>query len=85
MSQARPPIGIRQLRADVAAGVRRAGAGEHIVISIGGRPIAQLGPLGARGTGPTQRLDRPRISHRPTTYRRLSASSCCLGVERKSD
>jgi antitoxin (DNA-binding transcriptional repressor) of toxin-antitoxin stability system len=47
MSQARPPIGIRQLRADVAAGVRRAGAGEHIVISIGGRPIAQLGPLGA--------------------------------------
>ena len=39
--------GIRQLRADVAASVRRAGAGEHIVVTIGGRPVAQLGPLGA--------------------------------------
>ena len=40
-------IGIRQLRADVAASVRRAGGGEHIVVTIGGRPVAQLGPLGA--------------------------------------
>jgi antitoxin (DNA-binding transcriptional repressor) of toxin-antitoxin stability system len=40
-------MGIRQLRADAAASVRRAASGEHIVISIGGRPIAQLGPLGA--------------------------------------
>jgi len=34
-------MGIRQLRADAAASVRRAASGEHIVISIGGRPIAQ--------------------------------------------
>lgn len=40
-------IGIRQLRADVAANVRRAGSGEHLVITIGGRPVAQLGPLSA--------------------------------------
>lgn len=40
-------IGIRQLRIDVAANVRRAGAGEHLVVTIGGRPVAQLGPLGA--------------------------------------
>ena len=40
-------VGIRQMRADVAATVRRAGAGEHVVITIGGRPVAQLGPLGA--------------------------------------
>ena len=39
-------IGIRQLRIDVAAAVRRAGAGEHMVVTIGGRPVAQLGPLG---------------------------------------
>lgn len=38
-------VGIRQLRADVAAAVRRAGAGENIVITVGGRPIASLGPL----------------------------------------
>ena len=40
-------IGIRQLRVDVAANVRRAGAGEHLVVTIAGRPVAQLGPLGA--------------------------------------
>lgn len=40
-------VGIRQLRGDVAAAVRRAGAGEHIVVTVGGRPVASLGPLGA--------------------------------------
>lgn len=40
-------MGIRQLRADVAAAVRRAGAGEHIVVTVGGQPVASLGPLGA--------------------------------------
>jgi len=40
-------VGIRQLRADVAAAVRRAGAGEHIVVTVGGQPVAALGPLGA--------------------------------------
>ena len=40
-------VGVRQLRSDVAAYVRRAGSGEHVVISVGGRPVAQLGPLSA--------------------------------------
>lgn len=38
-------IGIRQLRAEVAAQVRRAGAGARVVVTIDGRPVAQLGPL----------------------------------------
>jgi antitoxin (DNA-binding transcriptional repressor) of toxin-antitoxin stability system len=38
-------IGVRRLRAEVAAQVRRAGAGERIVITVDGRPVAQLGPL----------------------------------------
>ncbi|KLR61255.1 prevent-host-death family protein [Actinobacteria bacterium IMCC26207] len=38
-------IGIRQLRSEVAAQVRRASAGERIVITVDGRPVAQLGPL----------------------------------------
>ena len=38
-------IGIRRLRAEVAALVRRAGGGERLVITVGGRPVAQLGPL----------------------------------------
>lgn len=38
-------LGIRELRTDLAAQVRRAGSGERIVISVGGRAVAQLGPL----------------------------------------
>jgi antitoxin (DNA-binding transcriptional repressor) of toxin-antitoxin stability system len=40
-------IGIRQLRADLAAHVRRAAGGETTVISIGGAPAAALTPLTA--------------------------------------
>ncbi len=38
-------IGIRQLRADLAAHVRRAASGETTVISIAGAPVAALTPL----------------------------------------
>lgn len=38
-------IGIRDLRADVATQVRRAGAGDRVVITVDGRPVAQLGPI----------------------------------------
>jgi antitoxin (DNA-binding transcriptional repressor) of toxin-antitoxin stability system len=46
-------IGIREVRADLAAAVRRAGAGDRIVITIGGRPVATLGPLAPTGGPPT--------------------------------
>ncbi|MEO5723348.1 MAG: hypothetical protein ABIQ39_11500 [Ilumatobacteraceae bacterium] len=38
-------IGIRELRGDLARHVRRARAGERVVIAEGGRPAAALGPL----------------------------------------
>jgi prevent-host-death family protein len=38
-------IGARELRANLAAAVREAGAGQRLVITIDGRPVAQLGPL----------------------------------------
>lgn len=38
-------VGIRELRNQVAAVVRRAGGGERVVITVDGRPVAQLGPL----------------------------------------
>ena len=41
-------IGIRQLRADLAAHVRRAAGGETTVISIAGSAAAALGPLAMR-------------------------------------
>jgi prevent-host-death family protein len=36
---------VRALRADLAAAVRRAAQGEHIVVTVAGRPQAQLAPL----------------------------------------
>jgi antitoxin (DNA-binding transcriptional repressor) of toxin-antitoxin stability system len=38
-------LGTRELRSELSAAVRRAGAGERIVVTIDGRPVAQLGPL----------------------------------------
>ena len=67
-----PRLGIRELRGRLASLVRRAGTGERIVITIAGRPVAQLGPvepasasvtiddLVARGLlEPARRSDRP--------------------------
>ena len=39
--------GIRELRAELAAAVRRAESGDRTIITSGGRPVAQLGPLDA--------------------------------------
>lgn len=68
----RPNLGIRELRGQLSALVRRAGRGERLVITIAGRPVAQLGPvepdsaeltiddLVARGLlEPARRADRP--------------------------
>ena len=65
-------VGIRDVRSRLTALVRRAGGGHRLVITIGGRPVAQLGPietdstdvtlddLVARGlVEPARRGDRP--------------------------
>ena len=49
-------IGIRELRADLAAHVRRAAGGETTVISILGTPAAALSPLALI---PPTRSDEP--------------------------
>ena len=38
-------MGIRDLRAEAATVMRRAAAGERIVVTVAGRPMAQVGPL----------------------------------------
>jgi prevent-host-death family protein len=38
-------VGVRELRNNVAAVVRRAAAGERVVVTVDGVPAAQLGPL----------------------------------------
>jgi prevent-host-death family protein len=40
-------VGIRELRAALAETVRIAEAGERTVVTVGGRPVAQIGPLDA--------------------------------------
>jgi prevent-host-death family protein len=63
---------MRELRANLAATLRRAEAGQRIVVTIAGRPVAQLAPieapdahadladLAARGLVlPARRDDRP--------------------------
>lgn len=46
-------MGIRALRAELATAVRRAGDGERIVVTVGGEPVAQLGPLDPGDSSPT--------------------------------
>ena len=38
-------VGVRELRTNLAAVVDRAADGERMVITVNGRPVAQLGPL----------------------------------------
>jgi prevent-host-death family protein len=40
-------LGIRELRVDLAAHVKRAAAGERTIVSVAGRPVAALVPLSA--------------------------------------
>jgi prevent-host-death family protein len=46
-------VGIRDLRRDVATLVRRAAAGEPVVVTVGGRPMARLVPIEPGTDGPT--------------------------------
>jgi prevent-host-death family protein len=65
-------VGIRELRNQVAAVVRRAAGGERVVVAVDGVPVAQLGPLQPDGGGVTLAdqaaaglVDPPRRSDRP--------------------
>ena len=42
-------IGTRALRANLAGALRQVAAGERLVITVDGRPVAQLGPIEAAG------------------------------------
>jgi prevent-host-death family protein len=46
-------MGIRELRANAAAAVRRAEQGERLIITVNGQPVAQLGPISPVDTSPT--------------------------------
>ncbi len=71
-------VGVRDLRADLAAMIRRAGGGERIVITVDGQPAAILGPpsaapdlsletLFAAGLATPPRRDRPTGQPEPVS------------------
>lgn len=66
------PIGVRTLRNEVAAVVRRAKSGERLVVTVDGKPAAQIGPLSPDHAGVTLwdlagagLVEPPRRSDRP--------------------
>ncbi|HET6772387.1 MAG TPA: type II toxin-antitoxin system prevent-host-death family antitoxin [Acidimicrobiales bacterium] len=58
-------VGIRELRNNVAAVVRRAGGGERIVVTVDGVPAAQLGPLDAPAAPTLDDLVAAGLAHPP--------------------
>jgi prevent-host-death family protein len=48
-------IGIRDLRANASSIVRRAEAGQTTIITLAGKPVAQIGPL--ISNGPERTID----------------------------
>jgi antitoxin (DNA-binding transcriptional repressor) of toxin-antitoxin stability system len=61
-------MGIRELRINTSRAVRRAMAGERLVITINGMPAAQLGPLNAgAGAATLDDLVAAGLLRRPRT------------------
>ncbi|MEX2294570.1 MAG: type II toxin-antitoxin system prevent-host-death family antitoxin [Acidimicrobiales bacterium] len=73
-------IGARELRANLSAALRQADAGERVIITVDGRPVAQLGPLQPSGPPTLAELsasglvDPPRRGDRPTAPDALDAA-----------
>lgn len=73
-------IGARELRTNLAAALRQAGAGERVVVTVDGRPVAQLGPLEPTGApslaelAASGLLEPPRRPDRPSPPDALDAA-----------
>ena len=49
LMEAHNHIGVRDLRAELATYLKRAEAGDRLIVTVDGRPIAQIGPLEPSG------------------------------------
>lgn len=79
-------VGVRELRNQVAAVVRRAGRGERIVVTVDGRPVAQLGPLGPDHAGVTlDDLIAAGLVDPPAASRRSQPVPEPLPIEARAD
>lgn len=69
---------MRELRAGLSGFVRRAAAGESIVVTQSGRPVAVLGPIGGdRDLGLAE-----LVAHGAVTAPRVRASTAAVERER---
>lgn len=64
-------IPLRELRNEVSAVLRRAEAGEEMTVTVSGRPVARLGPLGSA---------RPRFVPTEDLLRRLEGHQADAGL-----
>lgn len=78
-------IGVRDLRANLAAALRQAGAGERVVVTIDGRPIAQLGPLEATGQPSLEELAAAGLLEPPRRARPEAPSAIDVAVDVRLD
>lgn len=58
-------LGIRDLRADLATHVRRAEIGERVIVTVDGRPAAQLAPIAPIGEPTVDDLAAAGLIRRP--------------------
>lgn len=66
-------VGVRELRADLAAMVRRAAAGDRIVVTVDGVAVAQLAPLQPSGPPGLDDLVAAGLVHAPRRRDRPAA------------
>lgn len=73
-------VGARELRANLAAALRQASAGQRVVVTVDGRPVAQLGPIEPAGAPSLAELAAaglvlpPRRPDRPSPPEALDAA-----------
>ena len=58
-------LGIRDLRADLATHVRRAEVGDRVIVTVDGRPAAQLAPITPVGNPDLDDLAAAGLVRRP--------------------
>ncbi len=58
-------VGVRELRNQVAAVVRRAADGDRMVVTVDGKPVAQLTPLAPVGPVALEDLVAAGLVHAP--------------------
>jgi prevent-host-death family protein len=78
-------IGARELRANLAAVVRQAGAGQRVVVTIDGRPVAQLGPLEPVGAPSLEELAASGLLEPPRRARPTAPDGVDAAIDVRLD